>query len=217
MSKVVGLEKLKPVFKDGMTIMIGGFLGNGTPETIIDMMVELGLKDLTVIGNDTGFVDRGIGKLVVNNCCKKVIASHIGTNPETGNKMNSKEMEVELSPQGTLAERIRAGGSGLGGVLTQTGLGTLVEDGKQKVSVDGEEYILEKPLKADLAIIGGSVSDEFGNTVYRGTTRNFNPLMAMAADTVIVGAKEIVKIGELSQDNVVTPGVLVDYVVKDGE
>lgn len=217
MKKIVSLEAIKPMLKDGMTVMIGGFLGNGTPEVLIDLIISMKLKNLTIIGNDTSFVSHGIGKLVVNNCCKKVIVSHIGTNPETGKKMSEGSMEVELSPQGTLAERVRAGGCGLGGVLTQTGLGTMVEEGKEKIKVDDQEYLLEKPLRADIAFVGGSVVDGFGNTIYKGTSRNFNPLIAMAADMVIVGAKEIVETGSLNPNDIITPGVLVDYIVKDGE
>ncbi|WXR61978.1 3-oxoacid CoA-transferase subunit A [Peptostreptococcaceae bacterium AGR-M142] len=217
MNKVVSIDEIKKEFKDGMTLMIGGFLGVGTPEKIIDILVDMNIKDLTIIANDTSFIDRGIGRLVANGQCKKVIASHIGTNKETGKRMVEKTMDVELSPQGTLAERIRAGGCGLGGILTKTGLGTIVAENKDIIEIDGEKYLLEKPLRADVALIGGNISDEFGNTIYKGTTRNFNPLMAMAAKKVIVGAKQIVKTGEIDPNNVVTPGVLVDYIVKDGE
>ena len=213
MNKVVSLEKVKPLLKDGMSIMIGGFLACGTPEKIIDLLIETNVKNLTIIANDTGFVDRGIGKLVVNGQVKRVVASHIGTNAETGRLMTAGEMEVELSPQGTLIERIRAAGAGLGGVLTPTGVGTMVEDGKQKLTIDGKEYLLELPITADLALVYANVVDESGNAVYYGTTRNFNPLIATAAKTVIVEAEKIVKVGELDPNNVVTPGVLVDYII----
>ena len=156
-NKLVSMEEAVSHVKDGMTVFIGGFLGVGTPEKIIDALVAKGVKDLTVIGNDTGFPDRGIGRLVVNNQVKKVIASHIGTNPETGRRMQTGEMEVELAPQGTLAERVRAGGNGLGGILTPTGIGTIVEEGKEIITVDGKKYILEKPLRADVALLNGSV------------------------------------------------------------
>ncbi|GAA0076645.1 butyrate--acetoacetate CoA-transferase subunit A [Clostridium sp. CTA-5] len=215
MNKIVKLDDLKSIFKDGMTIMIGGFLDCGTPEAIIDMLVNLNVKDLTIIGNDTGYPDKGIGKLVVNGQAKKVIASHIGTNPETGRKMNNGEMEVELSPQGTLIERIRAAGSGLGGVLTPTGIGTIVEKGKRKISIDDKEYLLELPLKADISLVKGSIVDEFGNTCYKGTTKNFNPYIAMAADTVIMEAENLVKCEDLNREDIMTPGVLVDYIVKE--
>lgn len=215
MNKIVKLEDLKHVFKDGMTIMVGGFLDCGAPENIIDMLVDLNIKNLTIISNDTAFPDKGIGKLIVNGQVSKVIASHIGTNPETGKKMNNGEIEVELSPQGTLIERIRAAGSGLGGVLTPTGLGTIVEEGKRKVTIGGKEYLLELPLCADVSIVKGSVVDEFGNTCYRATTKNFNPYMAMAGKIVIVEAENLVKCEQLKRENIMTPGVLVNYIVKE--
>lgn len=214
MNKLIDCEKFRPLVKDGMTLLIGGFLANGTPEKLIDLLIDMRVKDLTIIGNDTGFPDKGIGRLIVNNQVKKVIVSHIGTNPETGKRMNSGELEVELSPQGTLIERIRAGGSGLGGVLTQTGLATIVEQGKQKLLIEGKEYLLELPLRADVALIRGSIVDEFGNTFYKGTTRNFNPCAALAADVVIVEAEQLVACGELKPEDAMTPGVLVDYIVK---
>ncbi|MEK6266126.1 MAG: acetate CoA-transferase subunit alpha [Clostridium sp.] len=213
MNKVVTPDKLKPLFKDGMTLMVGGFLGCGTPHKIIDILIELNIKNLTIIANDTSFADKGLGRLVVNGQVKKVITSHIGTNSETGRLMNEGKMEVQLVPQGTLIERIRCGGAGLGGVLTPTGVGTIVEEGKQKITVEGKEYLLELPLRADIAIIKGSISDEFGNTFYRGTTKNYNPTIATAADIVIVEAEELVKIGELDADHVMTPGVFVDYIL----
>ncbi len=213
-NKLVSMEEAVSHVKDGMTVFIGGFLGVGTPEKIIDALVAKGVKDLTVIGNDTGFPDRGIGRLVVNNQVKKVIASHIGTNPETGRRMQTGEMEVELAPQGTLAERVRAGGNGLGGILTPTGIGTIVEEGKEIITVDGKKYILEKPLRADVALLNGSVVDELGNVIYAKTTKNFNPMMATAADTVIVFAEKLVKVGEIDRDHVMTSRIFVDYIVK---
>ena len=213
-NKLVSMEEAVSHVKDGMTVFIGGFLGVGTPEKIIDALVAKGVKDLTVIGNDTGFPDRGIGRLVVNNQVKKVIASHIGTNPETGRRMQTGEMEVELAPQGTLAERVRAGGNGLGGILTPTGIGTIVEEGKEVLTVDGKKYILEKPLRADVALLNGSVVDELGNVIYAKTTKNFNPMMATAADTVIVFAEKLVKVGEIDPDHVMTSRIFVDYIVK---
>lgn len=215
MSKVISLEKLKDIFKDDMTIMIGGFLGCGTGEKLIDLLIESDVKNLTIIGNDTSFVDRGIGRLIVNNQVKKVIASHIGTNAETGKLMNEGKIEVELSPQGTLIERVRAGGFGLGGILTPTGVGTLVEENKEKISINNKEYLLEYPLRADVALVKGSIVDEFGNTVYKGTTKNFNPMMAMASDIVIVEAEEFIKTGEINKEMIMTPGVVVDYIVKE--
>ena len=213
MNKLIKKEGLKPLLKDGLVIMIGGFLGCGTPEKIIDLIIESGIKDLTIIGNDTSYIDKGVGRLVVNRQVKKVITSHIGTNAVTGQLMNSGELNVELSPQGTLIERIRAGGYGLGGVLTPTGVGTLVQEGKKVITINGIDYLLEMPLRADIALVRGSVVDTFGNTIYKGTTRNFNPMIAMAADTVIVEAEELVKTGELVKESIITPGVLVDYII----
>ena len=212
--KIVTMDEALSHIKDGMTIFIGGFLGVGTPEKIIDALVEKGVKNLTIIANDTAYLDRGIGKLVVNNQVKKVIASHIGTNPESGRKMNSGEMEVELVPQGTLAERIRAAGFGLGGILTPTGIGTIVEEGKTIITVDDKKYILEKPLKAEVALLNGSIVDELGNVIYSKSTKNFNPLMATAADTVIVLAEKLVKAGELDPDHIMTNRIFVDYIVE---
>lgn len=214
MSKVVNLDTIKSILKDDMTIMIGGFLGLGTPELLVDVIVDSNIKNLTIIGNDTSFIDKGIGRLIVNNQVKKVIASHIGTNPETGRLMNEGKLEVELSPQGTLIERVRAGGFGLGGVLTPTGVGTLVEENKEKLTIDGKEYLLEKPLRADLALIKGNLVDDFGNSIYKGTTKNFNPMIAMASDLVIVEAETVVDSGTLNKDMIMTPGVVVDYIVR---
>ncbi|MDO5665017.1 MAG: CoA transferase subunit A [Bacteroidia bacterium] len=213
MKKLISYTEAAAKVKDGMTVMIGGFLGHGSPETIIDELVKLGVKDLTLIVNDSGYPNKGCGKLVSNNQVKKLIVSHIGTNPDSGRKMNAGEMEIEFSPQGTLAERIRCGGSGLGGVLTPVGLGTVIEEGKEIIQVDGKEYLLEKPIKADVAILRANVSDEWGNLIYKGTMKNFNPLMAMAADTVIVEADEIVSTGSLSPETIHTPYIFIDYIV----
>lgn len=196
--------------------MIGGFLGVGTPEGIIDKIVENRIDNLTVIANDTATPERGIGKLIVNKLCKKVIVSHIGTNPETQRQMIAGELEVELVPQGTLAERVRAGGAGLGGILTPTGVGTIVENGKQIIEIDGKKYLLELPLKADVALIKAKKCDYYGNLVYNFTAENFNPLMAMAAELVIVEVEEIVPVGAIAPNEVRTPGVLIDYVVVAG-
>lgn len=217
MNKIKKLNEIMEHIKDGQTIMFGGFLGVGTAETIVDAIVEKGVKNLTIICNDTGFVDKGVGKLVVNKQVKKVITSHIGTNPETGRQMNAGEIEVELVPQGTLAERIRAYGAGLGGVLTPTGLGTVVAEGKQIIEIDGRNYLLEKPLKADVAILKGSKVDKKGNIWYSKTAQNFNPIMAMAADVVIVEAEELVDVGEIEPENVATPHIFVNYILKGGE
>lgn len=214
MNKIVSIDQALEHVKDGMTVMIGGFLGVGNPHKLIDALVKKGVKDLTIIANDTALPEVGIGKLIVNKRVKKVIASHIGTNPETGNQMNTGETEVVLVPQGTLIEQIRAGGAGLGGVLTPTGIGTVVEEGKTKIEIDGKEYLLEKPLKADVALIFGSIVDKKGNIYYKKATRNFNLFSATAAETVIVEAEKIVEVGEIDPNTVMTPGLFVDYIVR---
>ena len=214
MKKIVSMEEAISHIKDGMTVHIGGFLAVGTPENIITALIEKGVKDLTIVANDTGYPDRGIGRLVLNNQVKKVIASHIGTNPETGRRMQSGEMEVELVPQGTLAERVRAAGCGLGGVLTPTGLGTIVAEGKDIVTVDGKDYLLEKPIKADVALLLGTTVDKAGNVIFAKTTKNFNPLMGTAADLVIVDAEKIVEVGEIDPDHVMLSKIFVDYIVE---
>lgn len=216
MGKLISIKEAVSSIKDGDTIMVGGFMANGTPERLIDALVEAGVRDLTLICNDTGLVDKGVGKMVVAKQFKKIIASHVGTNKETGRQMNAGETEVVLVPQGTLAEQIRAGGFGLGGVLTKTGIGTLVEKGKEKITVDGEEYLLEKPLYADVAILYGTKVDKNGNISYKGSTLNFNNIMAAAAKTTIVEAEEIVEVGELDPNSVSTPGVFVNYIIEGG-
>ena len=213
MNKLISLDEAVSYVEDGMTVMIGGFLACGTPEKLIDKLVEKGVKNLTLIANDTSFTDRGIGKLVVSKQFKKVIVSHIGTNKETGRQMTEGETEVVLVPQGTLAEQVRAGGVGLGGILTPTGIGTIVEEGKELITVDGKTFILEKPLRADVALIFGNIVDKKGNIAYEGTTRNFNPLMAMAADKVIVEAARLVEVGEIDPNHVVTPSIFVHHIV----
>lgn len=215
MKKVVSLDTAMDKIQDGMVLMIGGFLGCGTPEIFIDELVKRNVQNLTIIANDTSFIDKGLGKLIANKQVKKVITSHIGTNQETGKQMLAEELEVELVPQGTLIERIRCAGTGLGGILTLTGLGTLVEEGKEKIVVDGNTFLLEKPLKADVALILGNKVDSKGNIVYSKSARNFNPLMAMAADTVIAYAENLVEVGDIDPDSVVTPSILVDYIVKE--
>lgn len=214
MNKVVTMAEALSRIKDGQAVMIGGFMTVGTPAGLVDALVDSPVKDLTLISNDTGFADKGVGKLVACDKVRKVIASHIGTNRETGRKMNACEIEVELIPQGTLAERIRSAGAGLGGFLTPTGIGTVVEENKQVLEVGGKKYLLELPLKADIALLRASKADTSGNLVYRRAARNFNPLMAMAADLVIVEADEIVETGDLDPDEVVTPGIFVDLIVR---
>ncbi len=216
-NKIMTAQEAVAGIQDGATIMVGGFMACGTPEILIDALVEKNVKNLTIICNDAGVPGRGVGKLLSNGQIKTLIASHVGLNPEVAQRMNTDvaadKLECILVPQGTLAERVRAGGAGLGGFLTPTGVGTIVADGKQVINIDGRDYLLEKPLKADFALIRGSVTDKFGNTTYNGTTRTFNPMMATAADYVIVGACEIVEVGEIHPNNVVTSGIFVDAIV----
>ena len=199
---------------DGARVMIGGFMGVGSPHRTIQALVERGVRGLTIIANDTARPGIGIGKLISAGCVAHVVASHIGTNPETQKLMLAGTLGVELVPQGTLAERIRSGGSGLGGVLTKTGIGTMAAEGKQIVVVDGEEYLLETAMRADVALLAARSADYNGNLVYSLTARNFNPLMAMAADCVVAEANEIVPLGVLAPDAIHTPGVLVDHLVE---
>jgi acetate CoA/acetoacetate CoA-transferase alpha subunit len=212
--KAIGAAQAAEMIPDGATLMIGGFLAVGSPHRLIAELVRLGRKNLTIIANDTARPELGIGKLIVARAVKKVIASHIGTNPETQKQMIAGDLEVTLVPQGTLAEQVRAGGYGLGGVLTPTGIGTPVAEGKQTIVVDGKTFLVEKPLRADFALIGAKRADYRGNLEYEMTARNFNPLMAMAADTVICEPVEIVPTGMIAPDHVVTPHVLVDYIIQ---
>ena len=209
----ISLQQAVAKIPDGASILIGGFMGVGTPERIVDEIVRQGKRDLTVIANDTAKPGVGIGKLVSAKLMRRAIVSHIGLNPETQQQMIAGAMAVELVPQGTLIERIRAGGYGLGGVLTATGVGTIVEEGKRKIEVDGKEYLLETPLRADFALLQAFLCDYVGNLTYALTARNFNPVIAMAADTVIADAEHIVPVGLIAPDNVVTPAPLVDYVI----
>lgn len=215
MKKSANAKQLRPLFHDGMTIMIGGFMATGAPESLIDLINEWDIKDITLISTDTATPGHGTSKLIAQKRVSKLYASHIGLNPETGKQMNEGTLDVELVPQGTLAERIRSGGAGLGGVLTPTGLGTLVAEGKQVINVDGKDYLLETPLKADVALIRGSIVDTRGNVFYRKTTQNFNPLMATAADTVIVEAETIVNLGDIEPESVHTPSLYVDYILTE--
>ena len=214
MVKIISAVEAAAMVKENMAVMVGGFLGCGTPQSLVDEVLVGGTKDLTLICNDTAFPDAGVGKLIVNKQFKKIIVSHIGTNPETGRQINAGELDVDLVPQGTLAERIRSAGFGLGGILTPTGVGTPVEAGKQKLTIEGKDYLLELPLKADVALIKAYKADKAGNLVYRCAARNFNPLMATAATVVIVEAQQIVETGEIDPDEVMTPGIFVNYLVQ---
>ncbi len=214
MKKAISVTQAVEMIPENSSLMIGGFMGVGSPHHIIAELVRQKRGGLTIIANDTARPGFGIGLLVTAGLVKKLIASHIGLNPETQKKMITKEIDVELCPQGTLAERIRAGGFGLGGVLTPTGLGTTVAEGKRTVDVDGKTFLLETPLKADFALIWARRSDYRGNLEYMLTAQNFNSVMAMAAETVIVDADEIVPVGVIPPDTVVTPHVLVDHVIE---
>ena len=214
--KSVSVEDAVKKIPDGASLMIGGFMGVGTPERVIDELVRQGKRNLTVIANDTAVPGRGIGKLVDAGLVSRTIASHIGLNPETQKQMIAGKMSVDLVPQGTLIERIRAGGCGLGGVLTPTGVGTVVQEGKQRVEVNGKTYLLETALRADFALVGAFLADYLGNLSYALTARNFNPIVAMAADTTIVTAEHIVPVGVIAPDHVMTPAPLVDYLVENG-
>jgi acetate CoA/acetoacetate CoA-transferase alpha subunit len=213
-NKVTSLEAAMARINDGMTIMVGGFMANGTPEAFMDALAERGVKDLTIICNDAGYPDRGVGKLIARGQVKHLIASHIGLNPEAGRLMTDGGMRVDLIPQGTLAERIRSGGSGLGGFLTPTGVGTVVAEGKPVMMMEGRPYLLELPLKADVALLRAHLGDPMGNLVYRRSTRNFNPPMATAAELAIALVDEVVPVGAIDPDNVHTPGIFVDYIVQ---
>lgn len=213
MKNACGVADAIALIPDGATVMIGGFMGVGTPERLVDELVATGRSGLTVIGNDTARPGVGIGKLIDARRCARVIVSHIGTNPETQRQMIAGELEVDLVPQGTLAERVRAAGFGLGGVLTPTGLGTLAAEGKPTLEVDGRTFLVERPLSADFALIMAKEADYNANLNYTLTAYNFNPLMAMAATVVIAEAETIVPVGVITPDDVDTPGILVDYLV----
>ena len=230
-SKRLEIGQVASFLRDGMTIMYGGFMGNGTPPRLMQAILDSGVKDLTMIGDYTAFFDatkgpEGVGLLIRNKRVKKLITGHIGLNKEAQRQMLAGEMEIELSPIGTLAERIRAGGAGLGGVLTPTGVGTSVAevaqnvsvngqkfDKKQTININGRDFLLELPLIADLAVLEAVTADKFGNLVYYGSMRNHNPLMALAAKTVIVEAHQIVEVGYIDPDHVMTPGILIDHII----
>src|SRR4051812_17420341 len=209
----IKLEAAVAMIPNGASIMVGGFMAVGTPERLMDELVRQGKRDLTIIANDNALPGVGIGKLISAGLVRRTIASHIGLNPESQKKLISGEMAVDLVPQGTLVERIRAGGFGLGGILTPTGVGTVVEEGKKIIEVEGKPYLLETALRADFALVQAFLCDYSGNLTYVLTARNFNPLMAMAADTVIADAEHIVPVGLIPPDQVVTPAPIVDYLI----
>jgi acetate CoA/acetoacetate CoA-transferase alpha subunit len=214
--KSVSAEEAVAMIPNGATVMVGGFMGVGTPERLVDELVRQNKSELTVICNDAGLPGKGVGKLFDATLVSTLTASHIGLNPKAQQQMMAKQIAVDLVPQGTLVERIRAGGCGLGGVLTPTGVGTIVEEGKQHIQFNGKTFLLETAMRADFALIHAFVADHLGNLTYVLTARNFNPVMAMAADTVIVTAEHIVPVGVIAPDQVVTPAPLVDYLVMNG-
>jgi acetate CoA/acetoacetate CoA-transferase alpha subunit len=214
--KSVSAEEAIAMIPNGATVMIGGFMGVGTPERLLDELVRQRKSELTIIANDAAVPGRGIGKLFDASLVTSLIASHIGLNPEVQKQMMAKKIAVDLVPQGTLVERIRAGGAGLGGVLTPTGAGTVVEEGKRKIEIDGKQYLLETALRSQFALVHAFLADYLGNLAYALTARNFNPVMAMAADTVIVSAENIVPVGVIAPDHVMTPAPLVDYLIANG-
>ncbi|MEO1456923.1 MAG: 3-oxoacid CoA-transferase subunit A [Pseudomonadota bacterium] len=214
MKQAIKADEAAALIPDGAVLLIGGFMGVGSPHRMIDALVARGAKGLTVVANDTALPGHGIGKLVSAGALARIVTSHIGLNPETQAKMIAGEIEVELVPQGTLVERIRAAGVGLGGVLTRTGLGTPVEEGKQVLEVDGERWLLEPPIHADFALVAARQADYVGNLEYSLTAHNFNPIMAMSGGTVIAEPHHIVPVGMIPPDSVKTPGILVDHLLE---
>ncbi len=216
MSKEIAMDEAVRLIKEGDTIMVGGFMTNGTPESLIDALVAKGVKNLTLICNDAGLPEKGVGKMIANKQFSTIIASHIGLNKEAGRQMTSGETKVDLVPQGTLIEQIRSGAFGLGGFLTPTGKGTLIEEGKQVITVNERDYLLEEPLKADVALIFANKADSKGNLQFKGSENNFNQMMAANATTTIVEARTIVETGEIDPNFIHTPSIFVDYLVQGG-
>ncbi len=214
--KTVSVEEAIAMIPNGATVMVGGFMGVGTPERLLDEMVRQRKSELSIISNDAAMPGKGVGKLFDAALVSMLTASHIGLNPNAQKQMMANKIAINLVPQGTLVERIRAGGCGLGGVLTPTGVGTIVEEGKRQVEIDGKPFLLETALRSDFALIHAFLADYLGNLTYALTARNFNPVMAMAADTVIVTTEHIVPVGVIAPDHVVTPAPLVDYLVANG-
>lgn len=214
--KPVSAEEAVAMIPNGATVMVGGFMGVGTPERLLDEVVRQKKSELSIIANDAAIPGRGVGKLFDASLVAILTASHIGLNPKAQEQMMARKVAVNLVPQGTLVECIRAGGSGLGGVLTPTGVGTIVDEGKEQIRIDGKPFLLEKALRAQFALVHAFLADYLGNLSYALTGRNFNPIMAMAADTVIVTADHIVPVGVIAPDHVVTPAPLVDYLVSNG-
>jgi len=213
--QAISVEEAIDMIPHGASLMIGGFMGVGTPERLIDELVRQGKRNLVVIANDAATPGRGIGKLIAAGLVAKAVASHIGLNPEAQRQMIAGKIGVDLVPQGTLIERIRAGGFGLGGVLTATGLGTVAEEGKRRIEVAGKNYLVEIALRSEFALVHAFLADQIGNLSYALTARNYNPVIAMAADTVIATAEHIVPVGVIAPDHVITPAPVVDYLVRN--
>ncbi len=213
MKKLISKNEISKYLFDNMSISFGGFMANGTSEVIIDEIIASNVSNLTIVCNDGGYEDRGVGRLIANGQVKKIIASHIGLNPMIGKLMNENKIDVELVPQGTLAERVRAGGNGIGGFYTPVGIGTIVEEGKEKKCIDGIDYVLELPIQTDLSVVRAFKVDKKGNAVYRKTSRNFNPLVAMNSKLVIASTEKIVD--KIDGDIVVTPHIFIDYIVEE--
>ncbi len=213
MSKTIKVADAVARIPDGAVLMIGGFMGVGTPHRLVAEIVRQGKKNLTVIANDTAKPGLGIGLMISAGLVARAIVSHIGTNPETQAKMIAGQIAVELVPQGTLIERIRAGGFGLGAVVTPTGVGTSVAEGKRTIEINGRTFLLEMPLHADFALVNARQADHIGNLAYALTARNFNPVIAMAADVVLAEPQEIVPVGVIPPDAVMTPSVVVTHII----
>jgi acetate CoA/acetoacetate CoA-transferase alpha subunit len=209
----IELEEAVSKIQSGNSLLIGGFIGGGIPANLLQSISKRPVKNLLVIANDSGFKEKGIGELISNRQVSKIICSHIGTNSDTVSQYINKEIEVEFVPQGSLIERIRAAGAGLGGILTPTGIGTSVEEGKKIIEIEGKKYLLELPLRADIALIKAAKADKAGNLYYNGTARNFNPIIAFSADIVIAEVDEVVEIGEIKPEDVHTSGIFIDYIV----
>ncbi|MET3290518.1 UNVERIFIED_CONTAM: acetate CoA/acetoacetate CoA-transferase alpha subunit [Brevibacillus sp. OAP136] len=213
-SKMVSLSEALETITDGTSLMYGGFGGIGSPADLIAEIMNKGVRDLALIGNDAGFPDAGIGRLITNGQVKSLITSHIGSNPVAGQQMMDGTLAIEFFPQGILAEKIRAGGVGLPGIIVDVGMGTIVEDGKQKVKLNGGTYLVEPALTADVGIVYAKRADTYGNLIFDKTARNLNPLVAMACEVTIVEVEELVPVGELDPEMIVTPGIYVDYIVQ---
>ncbi|WP_209122270.1 CoA transferase subunit A [Alkalihalobacillus sp. BA299] len=211
--KVCTIEQALEHINNGISLMYGGFGGIGNPPTLIDGIIKKGVRELSLIGNDVGFPDIGIGRLISQGRVKSLIASHIGSNPVAGQLMNEGKLEVEFSPQGTLVERIRSGGTGLGGVLVDIGIDSIVAENKERVEINGKSYLVEPALTADVSIVYAKKADTYGNLIFDKSARNTNPLVAMAGNITIVEVEEIVSEGELNPEEIVTPGVFVDFIL----